>query len=129
MASDIACGSGSPLFRRGGFSGNWSRGLGSSQYLIKQSGARTRGLLLASLAVPVCVFSEAGLADHFHHLRVHHAGNGVIQKQATARTIIVHQISQPLFVLGHDSSLRHYENKATYNSLSCPLVTGPMALS
>ena len=46
----------------------------------------------------------ASLADYLRNFQVNHAGDGVVQKQAAARALIVDQVAQTLLVLAHRNS-------------------------
>jgi hypothetical protein len=98
-------GRGSSLLRRGRCGNSRrSRGRHLGQYLIEQRGTRA-GLLLSALPVLVGMLGITGLADHFHHLPVYHAGNGMIQQVAATGAIIVNQIAETRRQFSHDYSL------------------------
>lgn len=74
--------------RRGGRIGSGWRSGHFGHDLVEQHGASLR-LLLATFAVAIGMLGVAGLADYFRDFAVNHAGNGVVQKKAAARTVIV----------------------------------------
>lgn len=110
------------------------RRLDLGENLVEEGG--TRGsLLLSTFAAMVSVLGIARLADHLHHLSVHHAGNSVVQKHAATRAVIVNQITEAWWVVAHvDIPAREVATRETadysapaakinsaLNGLPCPL--------
>ena len=88
MAGNITSRSDGSLFQRRGRVGRGGRNRHLGHHLVEQHRARLR-LLLASFAVAVRMFGMAGLADYLRDFAVNHAGDGMVQKKAAARAVII----------------------------------------
>jgi hypothetical protein len=90
---------------RGGWLRNrWTWHLGHN--LIEKRGAWVWPFFLSTLAMPVWVLGETGLADYLGHFALYHAGDRMVQQEPAAGTIVVNQVAEPFCRNGHEITFR-----------------------